>query len=132
MVLASTDTTARDRVAERRAEAVRCEAGRLAPLDDIFDVVLDTTLDDAAAGARVRGLGRERLTGAARSDDERLPRDGGHLELMEPRFSHVRSFASQLGHRLSTYVSTPVLGALTFAASVSPSEVLDAVVLLQP
>ncbi len=119
MVLASTDTTARDRVAERRAEAVRSEAGRLALLDDILDVVLDTTLDDAAVGARVRGLGRERLAEAARSDDERLPRDGGHLELMEARFSHVRSFAPQ------------VLGALTFAASVSPSEVLDAVVLLQ-
>lgn len=115
MVLATTDTTARDRVAERRAEAVRAEAGRLTLLDDILDVVLDTTLNDAAVGARVRGLGPERLARAARSADERLPRDGGHLELMEARFSHVRSFAPQ------------VLGALTFAASVSPSEVLDAV-----
>ncbi len=38
---------------------------------------------------------------------------------MEARFAHVRSFAPQ------------VLGALTFAASVAPSDVLDAVVLLK-
>ncbi|CAN5765018.1 Tn3-like element TnAs1 family transposase [soil metagenome] len=119
MVLANTDGNARDQVDARQAEAVRADVGRLALLDDILDVVLDADLDDAAVGAGVRGLGSERLTAAARTDDERLPRDGGHLELMEARFSHVRSFAPQ------------VLGALSFAASVSPSEVLDAVVLLQ-
>lgn len=119
MVLANTDGNARDQLAERQAEAVRSEVWRLALLDDILDVVLDSKLDDAAVGAGVRGLGQERLAGAARSDAERLPRDGGYLELMEARFSHVRSFAPQ------------VLGALSFAASVSPSEVLDAVVLLQ-
>ena len=119
MVLANTDGNAREQVAVRQAEAVRSDVGRLALLDDILDVVLDADLDDAAVGAGVRGLGTERLAGAARSNDERLPRDGGHLELMEARFSHVRSFAPQ------------VLGALSFAASVSPSEVLDAVVLLQ-
>ncbi len=119
MVLANTDGNARDQVAERQAEAVRSDVGRLGLLDDILDVVLDSKLDDAAVGAGVRGLGRERLAGAVRTDDERLPRDGGHLEFMEARFSHVRSFAPQ------------VLGALSFAASVSPSEVLDAVVALQ-
>ncbi len=38
---------------------------------------------------------------------------------MQARFSHVRSFAPQ------------ILGALTFAASVAPSEILNAVQLLQ-
>lgn len=119
MVLANTDGNARDQVAALQAEAVRADVGRLALLDDILDVVLDADLDDSAVGAGVRGLGSERLTAAARADDERLPHDGGHLELMEARFSHVRSFAPQ------------VLGALSFAASVSPSAVLDAVVLIQ-
>ncbi|MGH9149413.1 MAG: Tn3 family transposase [Acidimicrobiales bacterium] len=119
MVLANTDGNARDQVAVRQADAVRSDVARLALLDDILDVVLDADLDDAAVGAGVRGLGSERLRAAARTDDERLPGDGGHLELMEARFSHVRSFAPQ------------VLGALSFAASVSPSAVLDAVVLLQ-
>ncbi len=119
MVLAA--PTASPRPGRRApAESVRSDVGRrLALLDDILDVVLDPELDDAAVGAAVRGLGPGRLAGAARSADERPPRDGGHLELMEVRFSHVRSFAPH------------VLGALTFAASVAPSEVLDAVVLLQ-
>ena len=38
---------------------------------------------------------------------------------MEARFSHIRSFAPQ------------ILGALEFAASVAPSEILDAVQVLQ-
>ena len=119
MALASTDSNARDQLAEREREAVQADVERLVLLDDILDVVLDDSLDDSAVGAAVRGLGPERLAGAARSDDERPPRDGGHLELVEARFSHVRSFAPQ------------VLGALSFAASVSPSEVADAVSLLQ-
>ena len=109
MALASTHSGARDRVAERQAEAVRAEVTRLALLEDILDVVLNPGLDDAAVGAAVRGSGAERLAGAARGEDQRLPSDGGHLEL-EARFAHVRSFAPH------------VLGALTFAASVSPSE----------
>ena len=119
MILATTDAKARDRVAERRLQVAGLAVDRLALLDAILDVVLDDALDDTAVGAAVRALGPERLSGAARSFDERPPRDGGHLELMEARFAHVRSFAPQ------------VLAALSFAASVAPSEVLDAVVLLQ-
>ncbi len=66
----------------------------------------------------LRGWRAERLAGAARSDDQRLPGDGGQLELMGTRFARVRSFAPR------------VLGTLIFAASVSPSEVLHAVSLL--
>jgi len=117
--LSATDTRARNRVAERRLEAADADVDRLALLDEILDVVLDDDLDDAAVGLALRGMGSERLARASRSDDDRLPKDGGHLELMEASFAHVRSFAPQ------------VLGALSFAASVSPSEVLDAVVLLQ-
>ena len=110
---------ARQRVAERQAELVEADAERLVLLDEILDVVLDEDLDDAGVGATLRGLGTERLAAAARDDDERLPRDSGHLELMEASFSHVRSFAPQ------------VLGALSFAASVVPSEVLEVTQLLQ-
>ncbi len=65
---------------------------RLVLLDDILGVVLDTNLDDAAVGSTVRSLGPERLARAARGDDDRLPRDNGHLKLMEASFAHVRSF----------------------------------------
>ncbi len=117
--LAGTDSRARFKVAERQAELVKADVERLVLLDDILGVVLDTDLDDAAVGSAVRSLGPERLARAARGDDDRLPRDNGHLDLMEASFAHVRSFAPQ------------VLAALTFAASVAPSEVLEAVRLLQ-
>lgn len=56
-------------------------------LDEILQAVLDEDLNDAAVGAGIRRLGRPRLAAAMRSEDERLPRDGGHLELMEARYS---------------------------------------------
>jgi hypothetical protein len=65
--LASTDSRARFKVAERQAELVEADIERLVLLDDILEVVLDDDLDDAAVGSAVRGLGSERLAGAARS-----------------------------------------------------------------
>jgi len=117
--ISGTDSRAHHQVAERRLAAAGADTERLVLLDDILEVVLDDDLDDTAAGSAVRGVGVDRLAGAVRSDEERLPSDGGHLELGEATYSHVRSFAPQ------------VLGALTFEASVARSEVLDAVILLQ-
>jgi uncharacterized protein YhaN len=117
--LAATNSRARDRLEEREAAVARAEFDRLALLDEVLGVVLDDDLDDKAVGSRLRGMGRERLAAAARGPDERLPADRGHLDLMEARFAHVRSFAPH------------VLAALSFSASVSPSEVLDAVRVLR-
>jgi len=117
--LAGTDSRARDRLAARQAELVAADVGRLMLLDEMLDVVLDTGRDDAAVGAALRDLGPERLAKAVRGEHERLPRDGGHLALVEASYSHVRAFAPQ------------VLAALSFAASVTPSDVLDGVQLLQ-
>lgn len=117
--LAGTDHRARHLVAERQRDLVAANLGRLGLLDEILDVVLDPGLDDDAVGAAVRGLGHDRLAAAVRQPDERTPGDGGHLELVAARYAHVRSFAPQ------------VLAALSFSASVTPSEVLDAVTLLQ-
>jgi len=61
----------------REVGGVKADVARLMLLDDILGVVLDTDLDDTAVGAGVRGLRPERLAGAARGDDERLPRDSG-------------------------------------------------------
>ncbi len=119
MMLSSTDANARDEVAKRQLDALHANLDRLELLDDILDVVLDPDLDDSEVGGAVRGLGPQRLANAVRGPQERPPRDGGHLELMEARFSHVRSFAPQ------------ILGVLTFAASVAPSGILGAVQLLQ-
>ncbi len=117
--LAATESRARDRLEEREAAVARAEFDRFALLDEVLGVILHDDLDDKAVGSRLRGMGRERLAAAARGPDERLPADRGHLDLMEARFAHVRSFAPH------------VLAALSFSASVSPSEVLDAVRVLR-
>jgi Domain of unknown function (DUF4158) len=89
--MAGADSRARQRVAERLAELVEADSQRLVLLDEILDIVLDQDLDDVAVGSALRGLGSERLAAAVRT--EQLPRDGGHLELIEASFSYVRSFA---------------------------------------
>jgi hypothetical protein len=71
--LASTDKRAREIVREHQLAIAEANVERLVLLDEILDVVLDDELDDAAAGARVRALGRDRLASAVRSEEERLP-----------------------------------------------------------
>jgi TnpA family transposase len=116
--LAATSSRARSLLAERQLAAAEANVGRLDLLDEILDVALDDALDDAAVGAGVRGLGQDRLASAVRSADERVPRDGGHLALVEARYSHVRSFAPQ------------ALGALSLCSGGS-SEAFEAARLLQ-
>ncbi len=117
--LGTTESRTRYRVAERKAEIVAADMGRLVLLDEILPVIIDSDLDDAAVGRQLRELGADRLSDAVRGEDEVLPRDGGHLELIEARFSYMRQFTPK------------ILGALEFSASVSPSETLDAVEILQ-
>jgi len=117
--LSGTDSRARHEINNRRLAVAEADVERLVLLDDILEVVFDTDLDDAAVGARLRGLGSARLSSAVRTLAERRIIDGGHLELIEASFSHVRSFAP------------PILAALSFAASVTPSDILDAVKMLQ-
>lgn len=116
--LAATLSRARSLLVERQLAVAEANVGRLELLDEILDVALDSALDDAGVGAGVRGLGQERLASALRSEDERVPRDGGHLAIIEARYSHIRSFAPQ------------ALSALSLRAS-APSEAFEAAQLLQ-
>ncbi len=116
--LAATSSRARSVLAERQLAAAEANVGRLDLLDEILDVALDDALDDAAVGAGVRNLGQDRLASAVRSTDERVPRDGGHLALVDARYSHVRSFAPQ------------ALGALSLRSG-GPSEAFEVANLLQ-
>ncbi|MGH3684366.1 MAG: DUF4158 domain-containing protein [Pseudonocardiaceae bacterium] len=115
--LTTTNARARAALVARQLAAAEGNLERLVLLDDILEVALDPDRDDAAVGAGVRGLGPDRLAAGVRGHEERAPRDGGHLALLEARYAHVRSFAPQ------------VLAALSFHASV-PSATLDAVNLL--
>jgi hypothetical protein len=116
--LAATSSRARSEIAERQVAAAEANAERLELLDEILEVALDDGLDDAGVGAGVRALGRDRLAGAVRAEEERTPRDGGHLELIEVGYSHVRSFAPH------------ALAALRLRSS-GPSEVFEAAELLK-
>lgn len=116
--LAATSSRAKHLIAERQLAAAEANLGRLDLLDDILDIALDDGLDDADVGAGVRGLGHDRLASAVRGADERVPTDGGHLALVEARYSHVRSFAPQ------------ALSSLRLRAS-GPSDALEAAQLLQ-
>jgi len=117
--LGTTESRTRYRVAERKAEIVAADMGRLVLLDEILPVIINHDLDDAAVGRQLRRLGADRLSDAVRGEDEILPRDGGHLELIEARFSYMRQFTPK------------ILAALEFSASVRPSETLEAVEILQ-
>ena len=114
--LGTIENRTRELVRERLLTAAQASRHRLALLDDILDVVLDSSLDDATVGHHVRGLGTNRLHHAARPDHERhQPDDDGHLDLIEDRYTHIRGFAPH------------VLAALDFRSSINPNPVLDAV-----
>ncbi|MCA1674470.1 MAG: hypothetical protein LC799_20540 [Actinobacteria bacterium] len=81
MVLATTDANARDQVAERQAEAVRSDAGRLVLLDDILDVVLDSKFCGRYTTTNPRPSGRATpasnpSTDPSRSGSCTVPRHG--------------------------------------------------------
>lgn len=117
--LGGVDRRARRSSDELQGDLAQADIARLDLLDDILDVIFDQNLDDAAVGAAIRDLDRARLDAATRTPIERLPRDGGHLAMLEARYTQVRSFAPI------------VLDTLDLAASVEPSEILDATLLLR-
>ncbi|MCP3990373.1 MAG: Tn3 family transposase, partial [Actinomycetia bacterium] len=103
-------------VHDQQLQAAQSSTSRLELLDDILDVVLDSSLDDSIVGRRLRGFGTDRLHEAVRPEHERSqPVDGGHLALIEDRYTQIRGFAPH------------VLDAVQFNSSIESSETLEAV-----
>ncbi|MDH5372285.1 MAG: Tn3 family transposase [Acidimicrobiia bacterium] len=118
--LSGVDSRTRRQVRDLQLDTLSANEQRLELLDDILDVLLDESLDNVEVGKALRGIDIERLNRAVRPLSERHPpRDGGQMELLEARYSQLRSFTPH------------VLGALNFHASIESSETLDAVRLLQ-
>jgi hypothetical protein len=66
---------------------------RQALLDDILKIVLDPEIGDDEVGARLRGdIGHERMWAAWEARRERLPRDHGHLAMMDASMAYLRQF----------------------------------------
>ncbi len=117
--LSGRETAARERLTEALAERARGGEDRQALLDDILKIVLDPDVSDDQVGARLRGdIGRERMRAAWEARRERLPRDHGHLALLDASMAYLRQFVPE------------VLAAVRFAAGPGMDDLLQAVSIL--
>ena len=82
--LSGRESAATERLTEVLAERARRGEDRQALLDGILRIVLDPAIRDDQVGARLRGdIGQERMRAAWEARRERLPRDHGHLAMMD-------------------------------------------------
>ena len=91
--LSGRESAAQERLTEALAERARGGEDRQALLDDILQIVLDPESSDDQVGARLRGdIGQERMRAAWEARRERLPRDHGHLAMMDASMAYLRQF----------------------------------------
>ena len=101
------------------AERARGGEDRQALLDDILKIVLDPGVADDQVGARLRGeIGHERMRAAWQARREPLPRDHGHLAMMDASMAYLRQFVPD------------VLAAIRFAGGPGMDDLLQAVTIL--
>jgi TnpA family transposase len=106
---------------EQLADRARSGEGRQALLDDRLAILTDTSVPDDQVGRLVRGerIGWERLRAGIAASGPRLPRDHGHLSMLDGSYLYLRQF-------------TPaVLEAIDFAGGVNAGPLLDAVGILR-
>ena len=90
--LSGRESAARARLTEVLAERARGGEDRQALLDDILKIVLDPGVADDQVGAQLRGdIGHERMRAAWEARRERLPRDHGHLAMMDASMAYCAS-----------------------------------------
>ncbi len=117
--LSARETVARAKMNEALAERAKGGENRQQLLDEILTIVLDPGVADAAGGPLLRervGLDRMRSAWAARQ--QWLPRDHGHLTMLDASMPYLRQFAPD------------VLAAVRFAGGVGTDELLRAVSIL--
>jgi TnpA family transposase len=91
--LSGRESAARARMTEALADRARSGEDRQALLDDILRIVLDPDVADGEVGARLRGeVGHQRMRAAWEGRRARLPRDHGHLAMMDASMSYLRQF----------------------------------------
>ena len=117
--LSGRESAARARMTEALAERARSGEDRQALLDDILRIVLDPDVTDSEVGARLRGdVGHERMRSAWAARRDRLPRDHGHLAMMDASMSYLRQFVPD------------VLAAVRFDGGPGTGDLLQAVGIL--
>src|SRR6266568_1855032 len=91
--LSGRESAARTRLREVLAERAREGEDRQVLLDEILAVILDLDIAEDQVGALLReGIGMERMRGAWAARKERLPRDHGHLAMLDAAMSYLRQF----------------------------------------
>jgi hypothetical protein len=117
--LSGREAAAREKLTEVLAERARTGEDRQALLDDILAIVLDPGVTDGQVGGRLRrDIGHERMRAAHEARRERLPRDHGHLAMMDASMSYLRQFVPE------------VLAAVDFAGGPGMDDLLQAVAIL--
>jgi len=92
--VSTTDHRAERKLEEKLADRARASEGRLGLLEEVLSVLADSEVPDEAVGSLLRGsIGMERLCSARETPMHRLPRDHGHLEIVEASYAHLREFA---------------------------------------
>jgi len=88
------ESAAKQKLTEALAERARGGEDRQALLDEILSIALDPVVADEQVGPLLRtGIGMERMRAAWAARRERLPRDHGHLALMDESMTYLRQFA---------------------------------------
>jgi hypothetical protein len=118
--LSRRETAAREKLKDVLAERAKGGEDRQALLDeDVLTIVLDPEVTDEQVGGRLRrDVGRQRMRAAHEARRERLPRDHGHLALMDASMSYLRQFVPD------------VLAAVGFAGGPGMDDLLQAVAVL--
>lgn len=95
--VSSREGRARRKLKDTLAARAVSQEERQALLDEILPVLVDVTIPDEDVGALLRsGVGMERLRAAVATAAPRLPRDHGHLAMMDDFYNHLRQFTPQV------------------------------------
>jgi TnpA family transposase len=113
------ESAAKAKLTEALAARARGGEDRQALLDEILTIVLDPVVTDEQVGRLLRGqVGMDRLRAAWAARQERLPRDHGHLAMMDASMAYLRQFAPA------------VLAAVRFVGGPGTEQLLQAVAML--
>lgn len=111
--LSGRESFARKKRDEALAERAKAGEGRQQLLNEILEILLDTSVDDENVGTLIRtGIGMERIREAHAVKFDRLPRDHGLLAMLGSSWTYVRQFAPM------------VLEAIRFSPAVEATEPL--------
>lgn len=95
--LSGSESRAKIKLRDALAERAKLSEDRLALLDEILPVLADAGIPDEAVGTLLRGkIGMSRLIAANAGATVRLPRDHGHVRLLEGSYTYIRQFAPKV------------------------------------